>query len=99
LSTWLSPGDAVRLVDTCLRAPDLEFAIVYGISGNTRAWWDLAPARALGYEPCDDAEDWAVEIESSPLSVDDALDGRFVGGDFARPHPPSAVGTIGETWS
>ena len=36
LSTWLSPGDAIRLVDACLRSPDLGFAIVYGISGNTR---------------------------------------------------------------
>ena len=26
LSTWLSPGDAVRLVDACLRSPDLGFA-------------------------------------------------------------------------
>ena len=51
LSTWLSPGDAVRLVDACLSAPDLGFSILYGISGNTRAWWDLGPARALGYEP------------------------------------------------
>jgi uronate dehydrogenase len=84
LSTWLSPGDAVRLVDACLRSPDLRFAIMYGISRNTRAWWDLGPARALGYEPGDDAEDWATEIERTPPSDDDALDGRFVGGDFAR---------------
>ena len=34
LSTWLSPGDTVRLVDACLRAPDLGFAIVYGISAT-----------------------------------------------------------------
>jgi uronate dehydrogenase len=85
LSTWLSPGDAVRLVDVCLRSPDLRFAIVYGVSGNTRAWWDLDPARALGYRPADNAEAWAAEIESTPPSQDDELDGRYVGGDFARP--------------
>jgi uronate dehydrogenase len=85
LSTWLSPGDTIRLVDACLRSPDLGFAIVYGISGNTRAWWDLDPARSLGYQPCDDAEDWAAEIEGKPPSHDDDLDGRYVGGDFARP--------------
>jgi uronate dehydrogenase len=84
LSTWLSPGDTVRLVDACLRSPNLGFAVVYGISRNTRAWWDLGPARALGYEPDDDAEDWATEIESTPPSDDDTLDGRYVGGDFAR---------------
>ena len=85
LSTWLSHGDAIRLVDACLRSPDLGFAIVYGISGNTRAWWDLASARSLGYQPHDDAEDWAAEIERTPPSHDDDLDGRYVGGDFTRP--------------
>jgi uronate dehydrogenase len=84
LSTWLSPGDAIRLVDACLRSPDLGFAVVYGISANTRAWWDLGPGRSLGYQPRDDAEDWATEIESMPPSDDDDLDGRYVGGDFAR---------------
>ncbi len=84
LSTWLSHGDAVRLVDACLRSPDLGFAIVYGISRNTRGWWDLDPARSLGYQPHDDAEQWAAEIERTPPSDDDDLDGRYVGGDFAR---------------
>ena len=85
LSTWLSHGDAIRLVDACLRSPDLGFAIVYGIPENTRAWWDLETARSLGYQPHDDAEAWAVGIESTPPSEVDDLDGRYVGGDFARP--------------
>jgi uronate dehydrogenase len=88
LSTWLSPGDAVRLVDACLRAPDLGFRVLYGISANTRAWWDLGPGRAIGYDPVDDAEAWAAEIEATPPTDDDELDGSVVGGDFARPAPP-----------
>jgi uronate dehydrogenase len=84
LSTWLSPGDAVRLVDACLRAPDLGFAVVYGISANRRAWWDQSPGRSLGYVPVDDAEDWAAEIEAVAPTDDDDLDGRFVGGAFTR---------------
>jgi uronate dehydrogenase len=85
LSTWLSVPDAVRLVDACLTSPDLGCAIVYGISNNSRAWWDLAPARALGYHPVDDAEAWAAEIEASAPTDDDDRDGRHVGGSFARP--------------
>lgn len=85
LSTWLSPGDAVRLVDACLQTPDLGFTVVYGISNNTRAWWDQAPGRAIGYEPIDDAERWAADIEATPPSDDDALDARYLGGPFARP--------------
>jgi uronate dehydrogenase len=85
LSTWLSPGDAVRLVDACLRAEDLDFAVLYGISNNTRGWWDQAPGRAIGYQPADDAEQWAAEIEATPPSENDDLDGRHLGGPFARP--------------
>jgi uronate dehydrogenase len=84
LGTWLSPNDSVRLVDALLRAPSFGFAVLYGISANTRAWWDLAPAMALGYRPEDDAEVFAEEIfaEFGPLPADDP-DGRFVGGRMA----------------
>jgi uronate dehydrogenase len=89
LSTWLSPGDAVRLVHACLSAPDLHYAVVYGISANTRGWWDLAPARALGYRPQDDAERYAPEIlaEHGPLDDDDP-DAKYLGGRFVD-HEPS----------
>jgi uronate dehydrogenase len=83
LSTWLSPDDAVRLVDACLRAPDLGFAVVYGISANTRAWWDLGPARDLGYEPRDNAEEFAAEVfaRHEPLAPDDP-DEMWAGGSW-----------------
>jgi len=84
LSTWLSHGDAVRLVDACLQAPDLGFTVVYGISANTRAWWDLTSARVIGYRPEDDAEAWAAAIEAVAPTQDDELDDRYVGGEFTR---------------
>ena len=59
LSTWLSHDDCVRMVDAALTATAPGFAVLYGISANTRAWWDLEPGRALGYEPQDDAEEFA----------------------------------------
>ena len=59
LATWLSPGDAVRLFAACLSAPSPGFRIVYGASANRRLYWDLGPARELGYEPQDDAEAFA----------------------------------------
>jgi uronate dehydrogenase len=62
LCTWLSPGDAVRLFAACLTARDVGYAVVYGASANTRGWWDLGPARALGYEPRDNAEDYAAQV-------------------------------------
>jgi len=63
LATWLSPDDAVRLFVACLSAPSPGFRIVYGASANRRLYWDLAPARELGYEPQDDAEAFAGEVD------------------------------------
>lgn len=84
LSTWLSPGDLVRLVDACLTAADLTFAVVHGISANTRAWWDLEPGRALGYQPVDDAEAYAAEIlAGTPAPSSDDPEVAFVGGSYA----------------
>ena len=83
LSTWLSHDDAVRMVIAALTAPDPGFAVLYGISANSRAWWDLAPGRALGYEPQDDAETYAEEILAEPESEDDRLEASYVGGPFA----------------
>jgi uronate dehydrogenase len=66
LASWLSPGDAVRLFTACLSAPEVGFRVVYGASANTRLRWDLSPARELGYEPQDDAERFAGEVEGEP---------------------------------
>ncbi len=65
LGIWLSPADSVRLVDAALRGPVDEPTVAFGISANTRAWWDLSTARALGYAPRDDAEVFAGEVTPS----------------------------------
>jgi uronate dehydrogenase len=79
LSTWLSHDDCVRMIEACLTAPAPGYAVLYGISANTRAWWDLEPGRALGYRPMDDAEEFADRIAAS---ADDAAEGAHVGGPF-----------------
>ena len=86
LSTWLSPDDTVSLVDAALTAPSPGFAVVWGISANTRAWWDLTAARALGYQPQDDAEVYAaalVEAHGEPDPADPVH--ARVGGEFTLP--------------
>lgn len=60
LATWISHEDTVRLVRTALTA-EVDFAIVYGASANTRRWWP--PDAAIGYAPQDDAEAYADELE------------------------------------
>lgn len=77
LSTWLSPDDAVRLVDAALRSPAPGLHVVHGVSANTRGWWDLRPGRALGYDPQDDAETYAHLVRPRP---EDDLEAAHVGG-------------------
>lgn len=82
LATWLSPADCVRMVDAGVRVEQPGLHLLYGVSANTRAWWDLAPGRALGYDPRDDAEQWADEL---PVRAEDAQEDEHVGGPFAGP--------------
>jgi len=82
LSTWLSPDDCARLVDACLRAPQLTFALVWGISNNTRRMWSLDAGRALGYQPRDDAEDYADQVEQGAHPSDAYLGGGFASEGF-----------------
>jgi uronate dehydrogenase len=92
LSTWLSHDDAVRLVDACLTVPAPGYAVLYGISANTRAWWDLEPGRALGYHPEDDAERFAAQVEgAAPAGEQDDAEAAYVGGPFVseRFHRPA----------
>ncbi|HVM00553.1 MAG TPA: NAD(P)-dependent oxidoreductase [Egibacteraceae bacterium] len=91
LFTWLSPRDAVELVGCCLDAPYLGFAIVYGISANTRTWWDNPEAERIGYRPVDDAEAFAAELLAGPASDDPTerfQGGPFTGRDTTADHPP-----------
>jgi uronate dehydrogenase len=86
LSTWLSPADTVALVDAALTAPSPGYAVVWGVSNNTRNWWDLSAARALGYEPEDDAEVYAealIEAHGVPDPADPVL--SRVGGEYTLP--------------
>jgi uronate dehydrogenase len=62
LSTWISPRDTAQMVWRAIES-DVPFGIYYGISGNTRAYWDISSARELlGYAPEDDAETYAAEL-------------------------------------
>ena len=55
-SVWLSRRDCAELIARCLEVEDVRFAIVYGVSGNPRRFWDLEHGRELlGWEPRDAA--------------------------------------------
>lgn len=78
LWTWLSPDDCARLMEALLSAPVPGFRVLWGISANTRGRFSLDEARALGYQPQDDAEDYADALPPPPASEVD----RYIGGPF-----------------
>ncbi|MBP5866603.1 NAD-dependent epimerase/dehydratase family protein [Streptomyces scabiei] len=84
LSLWMSPADGARLFHAALTAEHVGHTVVYGSSANTRLWWDLSTARALGYDPQDDSEPYAEKLiaeqgELDPENVAHAnLGGHFV---------------------
>ncbi|MBQ0986668.1 NAD(P)-dependent oxidoreductase [Streptomyces sp. F63] len=88
LSLWLSPPDAARLLHAALTARDVGHTVVYGSSANTRLWWDLSSARALGYEPRDDSEPYAAKLLAEQGGLDPAdPDHAHLGGHFCT-NPP-----------
>ncbi|MGW1891782.1 NAD-dependent epimerase/dehydratase family protein [Streptomyces sp. NPDC002004] len=88
LSLWLSPGDAARLFHAALTADGVGHTVVPGSSANTRLWWDLAPARALGYDPQDDSEPYAEKLLAEQGELEPAdPDHIHLGGPFCT-NPP-----------
>ena len=61
LAIWISARDMAQLVTIGLERPNLHFEIVYGISDNSRAWFDNVNAYRMGYQPRDRSEDYAAE--------------------------------------
>ena len=82
LSTWLGHDDLVQLIMCCIEAPRIGYMAVWGVSDNTRSYWDQTGSERLGYRPVQNAEDYAAEIlrQENPL---DAVAQQFQGGSFA----------------
>lgn len=62
LSTWMSFDDLGRMVEVALAA-DYTYEIVYGVSDNSRSWWDNSNAERLGYRPVDSADRFIAALD------------------------------------
>jgi uronate dehydrogenase len=74
----------LQLARRCIEAPVLGFTIVYGVSNNSRRWWNNERAAWLGFEPKDSADAYAASVladEPVKAASDPAVvyqGGRFV---------------------
>ncbi|WP_413798628.1 NAD-dependent epimerase/dehydratase family protein [Streptomyces iranensis] len=88
LSIWMSPADGARLLHAALTAENVGCTTVYGSSANTRLWWDLSSARALGYEPRDDSEPYAAKLIAEQGELEPGNPAHdYLGGAFCT-NPP-----------
>ncbi|MEU4877192.1 NAD(P)-dependent oxidoreductase [Streptomyces sp. NPDC021608] len=88
LSVWMSPADGARLFHAALTAENVGHTVVYGSSANTRLWWDLSSARALGYEPQDDSEEFAGKLIAEQGELDpENIAQAYLGGHFVSDPP------------
>ena len=81
LSTWMGQDDLLQLVQRAIEAPDIGYTAVWGISANTRAYYDLSEGNAIGFAPTQNAEDWAADIAGRPNPLA-PLYQQFQGGAF-----------------
>jgi uronate dehydrogenase len=83
LAIMLHPADLMQLVRIGLEHPDVVYEVLYGVSDNTRTWWDNARARALGYRPAHNSEAFAAaaDANSRAVAVDPVAD-FYQGGTF-----------------
>lgn len=87
LSTWLSYDDLTELIRCSLLAPDVGHSVIYGVSDNTRVWWDNQHAAHLGFQPRDNAERFCATIEQQPMPSADAPLLLYQGGVFTAAGP------------
>ena len=95
LSIWISPRDIAQLVSIGIDKPGIKFEIVYGISGNKRAWYDNSNAFRLGYQPQDDSEAYAAEVLANEKPGGNPIAELYQGGIFCAveevPNPAAPV--------
>jgi uronate dehydrogenase len=100
LSTWMGTEDLVQLTLRAIQAKDVGYCAVWGISANTRAYYDLSERNAIGYVPTQNAEDWAAQVLAKPEADDPVASafqgGHFVTGDYTAPQDRVGFSSLGQ---
>jgi uronate dehydrogenase len=88
LSTFLSYDDLTELVRVSLFTPRVGHTVIFGVSDNTRKWWDNSRAEHLGFRARDNAERERDRIEHEvPAPAPDDPAALYQGGSFTHAGP------------
>ncbi len=83
LRLWLSLDDAARLVDAALWWTEPGYNMVWGVSQNSRCRIDDPIARAIGYAPRDNDENYASKLQATGINIDIVSEWSCLGGEKA----------------
>lgn len=76
-ATWQSRRDVASLIECCLHDESVTFDIFYGVSDNSRRWFDIDHARTvIGYTPQESGDDWESPPEDHGYSETVTLNGE-----------------------
>ncbi|ASP22187.1 uronate dehydrogenase [Antarctobacter heliothermus] len=83
LSSWMSYGDFVSLIERVFDVPRLGCPVIYGVSDNDTVWWDNTKVAWLGWRPQDNSETFRAKLDASEAKFPgDAPDVVYQGGSF-----------------
>lgn len=83
LRTWLSVPDSIRLVRAAVEN-DIAggFATVYGVSDNSRRFWDTRGSEQIGFTAQDSADDFADRFDGDREFSSPYQGGAFTGSEY-----------------
>jgi uronate dehydrogenase len=83
LAIMVTPRDLVKLIRIGLERPGIVYEVMYGVSANTRSWYDNSHAESLGYKPEDNSEATAAAVLAmEPAAAADDPSEFYQGGTF-----------------
>ena len=83
LSTWLSYGDLLGLVQATLAAPRLGHSVIWACSANPESFWGADHRERLGWAPLDSAEVYRARVAG--IVTDNPVVERQQGGSYCAP--------------
>jgi uronate dehydrogenase len=66
----------------CIEAPKIGFMVVWGVSNDSRSYWRQDGAERVGYQPMQNAEEYAQDVLGRPNPLD-AIAQQLQGRSFA----------------
>jgi len=95
LSTWISHGDFVRLIERCAEAEHVGCSVIWGQSNNSRGFWRHDARRKIGWTPLDSSDSQAERVRGKVTDnpvVERYQGGKFIVVDYSRADfPPRSM--------